>query len=204
MGKNITVICSAMRSYRTFRERNPASGKKAGAIRRITVRPKPGSRTRGLLVVGSHTFECALGRGGIVSVKREGDGGTPMAAMRLLRGYFRNDRAGVSRKSGLALTPIAEGSGWCDATADRNYNRPVELPYPASAERMKRDDSLYDTVIVLDWNIRPRMRRRGSAIFLHLARPGFAPTEGCVAVSPALMRRLLPRLSNRTVLRVLR
>ena len=87
---------------------------------------------------------------------------------------------------------------------DRNYNRPVTIPYAASHETMRRQDRLYDFCIVLDWNIRPRRRGRGSAIFFHLARPGFTPTQGCVAVTLATMRRLLPHLSTDTVLHVRR
>ncbi len=102
------------------------------------------------------------------------------------------------------MRPIRERLGWCDQPGDRSYNRPVLLPYPASHERMMRDDRLYDAVLVLDWNIRQRRRNKGSAIFLHLARPGFAPTEGCIAVSRRTMARLLPLLSRQSVVRVLR
>lgn len=107
-------------------------------------------------------------------------------------------------RSALPLKAISPTLGWCEVPDDRNYNRPVKIPYGASHERMQRDDRLYDAVVVLDWNIRPRRRGRGSAIFFHLARSGFSPTEGCVAVSHAVMARLLPLLSRRTVLRVLR
>jgi L,D-peptidoglycan transpeptidase YkuD (ErfK/YbiS/YcfS/YnhG family) len=148
-------------------------------------------------------FPCALGRGGITANKREGDGGTPLAAMRLLSGYFRRDQF-VAGRSRLPMSPIGADLGWCEVSDDRNYNRPVKIPYGASHERMKRDDRLYDACLVLDWNIRPRRRGRGSAIFFHLARPGFTPTQGCVAVTARVMARLLPQLSRRTVLKVLR
>lgn len=171
-------------------------------IGRLTVRARPGNAAQGLLVAGSRSFRCALGRGGISANKREGDGATPLGGMPLLSAYFRRGR--VSAVSGLPLTAIDPQLGWCDAPADRNYNRPVRLPYPASHEAMLRPDRLYDAVIVLDWNVRPRRRNRGSAIFLHIARPGFEPTEGCVAVTPAAMAWLLPRVSQRTVLRVVR
>lgn len=169
----------------------------------MVVRPRPGDQRQGLLVVGNRVVRCALGKGGIRSIKREGDGATPLGSMRLLSAFVRRDhpRRLVSR---LALDPIRPGDGWCDAAGDRNYNRPVPLPYPASAERMRRDDHLYDVVIVLDANIRPRRRGMGSAIFFHLARPGYAPTEGCVAIHPRDMQWLLPRLSSRTVMTVTR
>lgn len=190
------------RSYPKIRERNAARAKIGAPLRRITVRPRPGRPAQGLLGVGGAVFACALGRGGISAAKREGDGATPLGPMRMLRGYLRGRR--FSRASPLALARITPSLGWCEVPADRNYNRPVRLPYPAAHETMLRADGLYDACIVLDWNIRPRRRGGGSAIFLHLARPGFQPTEGCVAVSRAVMARLLPRLSARTVLVVTR
>lgn len=191
-----------MRSYSKIRDGKRAPAKKPG-IGLIVVRPKPGDRHRGLVSAGGRVVSCALGRGGISAIKREGDGATPLAAMRLMHGYVRGD-ARMPKLSRLPLRGIGRSMGWCDAPADANYNRPVRMPYRASAESMWRGDRLYDAVIVLDWNIRRRARNLGSAIFLHVAREGLAPTEGCVALSPADMRWLLPRLSRRTVLRVVR
>ncbi len=168
------------------------------------MRARPGHPSQGLLQADTLVFPCALGRGGISANKREGDGATPLASMRILEGYFRNDRFAGGRRTRLAMTPIGADLGWCEVPDDRNYNRPVKIPYGASHERMKRDDRLYDVCLVLDWNISPRRRGRGSAIFFHLARPGFTPTQGCVGVSARTMARLLPLLSSRTVLRVVR
>lgn len=165
----------------------------------ITVRPRPGHPSQGLLHWAGRTFPCALGRGGIAALKREGDGATPLGRMRLMHGFFREGRA-PAMASPLPFRRVRPGDGWCDAPADRNYNRPVRLPYPASCETLMRSDRLYDCVVVLDYNISPRRRGRGSAIFFHIAREDFAPTEGCVAVSPQVMARLLPYLTSRTVL----
>jgi L,D-peptidoglycan transpeptidase YkuD (ErfK/YbiS/YcfS/YnhG family) len=192
-----------MRSYSKNRERNGAAAKLRGGLSALTVRAKPGDRCKGLLNAGGTVFPCALGHGGISSRKREGDGATPLARMRILSGYFRRDRF-APRNSRLVMTPIDVSLGWCEVPDDRNYNRPVKLPYAASHEHMLREDRLYDVCIVLDWNIAPRRRGRGSAIFFHLARPGFTPTQGCVAVTAKVMARLLPALSNRTVLTVTR
>lgn len=123
--------------------------------------------------------------------------------MRLLSGYFRADRF-RPKATRLDMAPITAGLGWCEVPGDRNYNRPVAIPYAVSHETMRREDDLYDVCLVLDWNIRPRRIGRGSAIFFHLARPGFTPTQGCVAVARQVMARLLPRLSCRTVLEVRR
>lgn len=190
-------------TYSKFRECNGLAAKKGRILKRLTVRPAPRDQRRGLIVAGKRVLACALGKGMISARKREGDGATPLGAMRLLAGHVRRDRL-KRRVSPLPLSPISAAKGWCDAPGDRNYNRPVRLPYPASHERMLRADGLYDVVIVLDANIRPRRRNGGSAIFLHLARPGYAPTEGCVAISPRDMAWLLPRLSSKTVLQVAR
>ena len=179
---------------------NPA--KKRSGIRIITVRTAPGKPQRGLLRAGGRTFPCALGRSGISAFKREGDGATPLAAMRLLSGQVRADRT-MARRSGLQLKAIRPDDGWCDAPAHGAYNRPVRLPFPASHECMMRADRLYDHCLVMDWNITARRRHRGSAIFLHVAKEGFAPTQGCIAIAPSLMRRLLPHLRRGTIVRIL-
>ncbi|MBE1710395.1 MULTISPECIES: L,D-transpeptidase family protein [Mesorhizobium] len=173
-------------------------------LRVLTVRARPGHPSQGLLQAGKTVFACALGRGGISAAKREGDGATPLGSMRILSGYFRGDQFAGGRRTRLAMTPIGPDLGWCEVSDDRNYNRPVKIPYGASHERMRRDDRLYDACLVLDWNIAPRRRGRGSAIFFHLARPDFTPTQGCVAVTARTMARLLPLLSDRTVVRVVR
>lgn len=152
---------------------------------------------RGTLEFGPFRWPCALGRSGIRAVKREGDGASPRGSYAVLRIFYRPDKF---RRSPVAVPAAAltACAGWCDAAADRNYNRRVRLPYAASAERMWRDDDLYDAVLVLDYNIRPRIRGAGSAIFLHIARAGYLPTEGCVAISKHDMRLLLPRLRSGT------
>jgi L,D-peptidoglycan transpeptidase YkuD (ErfK/YbiS/YcfS/YnhG family) len=103
----------------------------------------------------------------------------------------------------LPLRPIRPNDGWCDDPADRNYNRPVRHPYPASAERLWRQDHLYDVVVLLTHNVRPRVRGRGSAVFMHVARPGYAPTEGCIALRRGHLLALVQWLGPGAGLRVL-
>lgn len=160
----------------------------------LMVRRAPGNPRRGILCAGPLRLPCALGRSGTTICKREGDGATPVAAMDVLSAWHRPGR--MARPA--APLPIrrirADVDGWCDAPDHAAYNRHVRLPFPASAERMARADQLYNFVVVLDWNIRQRGRGRGSAIFLHVAKPGYPPTQGCVAVAPADMLRLAPYL----------
>lgn len=157
--------------------------------------------TRGIVRIGGNSIRCALGRGGRKVCKREGDGATPIGRWKIREVFYRSDR--VARPiCGVPVRSIRPLDGWCDAARDPNYNRRVVHPYPASAERMWRADHLYDVVVVLGYNDMPRSRGRGSAIFLHLARADYMPTEGCVAVSHRDMSRLLRCISRRTYLRV--
>ncbi len=170
-----------------------------GQPSRFLVAPVPGKKHRGLVVAPGLTLPCALGRAGITRRKREGDGATPLGRFGMVALFFRPDRLRPP-PTFLPVAQIRPDSGWCDDPADRRYNRPVRLPYPASHERLWRDDHLYDLVVILDYNLAPPLPGRGSAIFLHLATPGLAPTAGCVAVTESGMRRLLVRAGRGSTL----
>ncbi|MFG1477535.1 L,D-transpeptidase family protein [Xanthobacter sp. V4C-4] len=162
-------------------------------ISRLAVRRRPGHARQGVLVAGGRAIPVALGRSGVSPDKREGDGRTPAGRWRILAVLYRPD-AGPRPATRLPCRPIAPADGWCDAPRHRLYNRQVRLPFPASHERLWREDGLYDLLLVLDHNTRPRVAGRGSAVFVHVARPGLRPTEGCVALPRAELRRLLARL----------
>ena len=118
-----------------------------------------------------------------------------MGAWACVKVYYRPDRVRRPQTT-LRAEPLRVGIGWCDAPNDRNYNREVILPYAASAETLWRDDHLYDVIVVLDYNLMPRSRGRGSAIFLHVARLSLSPTEGCIAIKREHLLRLLQVLSR--------
>ncbi|MCP8938720.1 L,D-transpeptidase family protein [Alsobacter sp. SYSU M60028] len=164
---------------------------------RVLVRSRVGDPSKGLLVAGGLAIPCALGRGGVARRKREGDGATPAATLRPVALMARRDRLHPPA-TGLPASAILPTQGWCDDPRHPLYNRKVRLPFRASHETMWREDGLYDLVVELDWNRGPAVKGRGSAIFMHVARPGFAPTEGCIALAPAALRRLLPMLTPRT------
>jgi L,D-peptidoglycan transpeptidase YkuD (ErfK/YbiS/YcfS/YnhG family) len=150
----------------------------------------PRESHRGIVRCGALVLPCALGRAGVTHLKREGDGATPAGRHRLLRLYFRRDR--VPRPlSALPVRGLRPDDGWCEDASHGRYNCLVRLPSAAAHESMWRDDRLYDIVGVLDWNMTPRVRGRGSAIFLHLARPGYAPTTGCIALGARHLALLL-------------
>lgn len=168
---------------------------------KIVVRSHSAGATRGLLTFGNLTFPCALGRSGRRVGKREGDGATPAGTFLLRKAYYRPDRV-VRPATGLSVAALRADDGWCDAPGDRNYNRPVRHPYPVSAEHMWRPDGLYDLVVVIGHNDRPRIQGRGSAVFMHVAAPGLQPTEGCIALARPHLQRLLRAVGRSTVVRI--
>lgn len=171
------------------------------SLTRMTVRAKPGALHRGWLKAGPLALPVALGRTGIKANKREGDGATPRGTFRLKRVWWRADKH-PRPATLLPARRIAADDGWCEDPHDRHYNHPVKLPPGAKADRLMRADGLYDFVIELNHNTRPRIAGRGSAIFIHAARPGFAPTAGCVALALPELRRLLRGLGPRTKLSI--
>jgi len=162
-------------------------------LRAIYIRTAAGSRTRGWLRAGPLVWPVALGRGGILANKREGDGGTPRGVFRPVRLWFRADRS-ARCSTRLPVRRITAADAWCEDPSDRRYNRPIRLASSQSGDRLCRDDHLYDFIVEIDHNTRPRIAGRGSAVFLHLARPGLAPTAGCVAMPKEKLRRLLKNL----------
>lgn len=127
--------------------------------------------------------------------KREGDGASPVGRLQVLGGFFRADRLPRPLVA-ASLRPLRRDDGWCDEPGQPLYNRPTRLPSRCGHEVMWRSDGLYDVVLVLDYNMAPRRDRRGSAIFLHCAHADLQPTAGCIALRPADLRRLLPRLAD--------
>jgi L,D-peptidoglycan transpeptidase YkuD (ErfK/YbiS/YcfS/YnhG family) len=146
--------------------------------------------TAGRLTWPGGETRAACGRGGVRADKREGDGASPEGTFPLLHGFYRADRIGRPA-SGLTMTALQPDDGWVDDPADPNYNRPVKLPYPVSHEEMWLTDGVYDLVVVIGYNTAPVVPGRGSAIFLHVARPDFSPTAGCIAIDRQVLAGLL-------------
>jgi L,D-peptidoglycan transpeptidase YkuD (ErfK/YbiS/YcfS/YnhG family) len=147
-----------------------------------------------LLDWGHGARRAATGHSGIGDKRAEGDGVTPIGMYPLRRLLYRLDRVGVPHTR-LVSAPIAPDDGWCDAPGDPQYNLQVKRPYRASNEELWRADHLYDLLVVIGFNDDPVVRGKGSAIFLHVARPGYGPTAGCVAIAMADWHDLLPLLA---------
>jgi len=167
------------------------------AVSVIRVRALPGNRTRGVLLAGTRALLVVLGRSGIRANKFEGDGATPRGRFRPVRLWWRADRH-PRPMTHLPVRRITPDLVWCEDTADRRYNRPFRRSANEPGDRLWRGDQLYDFVIEIDHNTRPRVAGRGSAVFIHVARPERSPTAGCVALATRDLQRLLGRLGPRT------
>jgi L,D-peptidoglycan transpeptidase YkuD (ErfK/YbiS/YcfS/YnhG family) len=163
----------------------------------ICIRAAAGDPRRGWLLAGGQTVPVALGRGGIKANKREGDGGTPRGTFRPRRLWWRADRH-CRPRSFLPVRAIGPEDAWSEDPASRHYNRPVRLDRANDGDRLRRDDQLYDFIVEIDHNTRPRITGRGSAVFFHLARQNFGPTAGCVSMTKSAMLRLLARIGPAT------
>lgn len=167
------------------------------SLRTIHVGTKPGRRWQGVLRAGPLRLPVALGRGGIRADKREGDGGTPRGRFHPVRLWWRADRL-VRPPTLLPVRRIGRNQAWCETPTDRRYNRPFTRSANEPGDRLWREDGLYDLIIEIDHNARPRIAGRGSAVFIHVARADFTPTAGCVALRRRDLVLLLRRITTKT------
>lgn len=167
----------------------------------INVSRAPGAAHAGTLEWQGRTYPCVLGRAGISAAKQEGDGVTPVGRFALKDVLFRADRM-PPPKTGLPIRALDPDDGWCDDPSDGSYNRLVQHPYPASAERLWREDGRYDVIVVIGHNTVPVIPGAGSAIFVHVAGPDKGPTEGCVALALADLLDILTRCGSDTHIRI--
>ena len=144
---------------------------------------------------------CALGRSGILSDKQEGDGATPAGTFPLRRVLYRADRL-PAPQTGLPVQALGPDDGWCDDPADPAYNRLIQRPFAARHEKLWRRDHVYDVIFEIGHNDDPPRPGLGSAVFMHVARPGVDPTEGCVALRIEDLLALLPGCDEATVLAI--
>ena len=147
------------------------------------------------LSFGNKSYVCAVGKNGFVLDKKEGDLCSPIGEFALRQVFYRADKMSAPTTA-LPVTAITQNDGWCDAPTNYAYNQLVKLPFEASHEKLWRDDDLYDVVVVLGYNDAPIIPYKGSAIFMHIAKPDYAGTEGCIALKREDLLNVLAGVEN--------
>ncbi len=153
----------------------------------------------------SEVYRCSLGAGGLIDKtdKREGDNKTPIGEYPLRRVFWRENKLSSAPKTNLELNKITQNMGWCDDVNSDDYNRLITLPTDFSHEKLHRNDDVYDIIIELGHNDNPIVKNLGSAVFMHIARENYKPTEGCVALAKHDLLDLLEKISDNTMIKIL-
>jgi L,D-peptidoglycan transpeptidase YkuD (ErfK/YbiS/YcfS/YnhG family) len=142
------------------------------------------------LLFNHYKIKCAVGKRGISKKEREGDNITPKGTFAFKSIFYRKDRV-KKIKSSIKKTIIKKNMGWCDDPKSKWYNKQITFPFTKSAERLYLKSNIYDIIIVLDYNCKPIIKNKGSAIFIHLSKSDYKPTKGCIALSKKDMCTLL-------------
>ena len=144
-----------------------------------------------------YKIKCAVGKRGITSKKKEGDEKTPIGTFTLKSILYRNDK--ISKiKSSLKKYTIKKNMGWCDDSSSKDYNRIIRFPFAFSAEKLWLTKNIYDVIVVINYNLKPIIKKKGSAIFLHIAKRNYKPTKGCVAIAKKDMILLISKINKKT------
>jgi L,D-peptidoglycan transpeptidase YkuD (ErfK/YbiS/YcfS/YnhG family) len=171
----------------------------------ITVTLTDMSATTGVLTLDGLglSFPCTLGRAGAIlpDQKTEGDGKTPLGTYPLRMVFYRADRM-AKPETALPTAELTQNTGWCEKPNSPFYNQAVALPHPDVTDEMYRDDAVYDVVVVIGYNDAPVVAHKGSAIFMHHARPDFTPTAGCVGLRPDDLLKTLKHLDQKSTITI--
>ena len=147
-------------------------------------------------------FKCTLGKAGVGEKKIEGDNVTPIGIYRILNIYYRKDRL-KNLNTKFKINRITKNMGWCDDPKSKKYNQLIKLPTKFGHEKFYRKDHLYDLILVLNYNMKPIIKNKGSAIFIHLARRNYYPTQGCIALSKNNLLMILNKINKNTKIKIL-
>ena len=157
---------------------------------------------KNLLSFNDISFKCAVGKNGITNNKVEGDGCTPAGKYLINQVYYRQDRV-VLPSTSIPSIAIAKNFGWCDDVSSDCYNKIITFIFKLGAEILYRNDNIYDILVVIDYNQNPVIKNKGSAIFLHIAKPNYVGTEGCVAISMVDLIHLLKIITTKTNIQII-
>ncbi len=153
------------------------------------------------LYFDDYKLKCAIGKRGITSKKREGDKKTPKGTFKFVSLFYRKDRVKKISTS-LKKNLIKKNMGWCDDPDSKHYNKLIKFPFKFSAEKLFLKKNIYDIILIINFNLKPVIKNKGSAIFLHISKKNYEPTNGCIAVSLQDMKLLLSKINKKTILKV--
>jgi L,D-peptidoglycan transpeptidase YkuD (ErfK/YbiS/YcfS/YnhG family) len=142
-------------------------------------------------------FKCALGKSGVEKKIKEGDNITPRGTFDIIKIYYRNDRI-KKLSSEFNLIKIRRNMGWCDDPKSKKYNQLIKLPSKYSYENLYRKDNIYDLILILNYNMNPIVKNKGSAIFIHVAKKNYKKTAGCIALKKKDLKQLILKIKKKT------
>ena len=151
----------------------------------------------GYLKYKDFKFKCALGKAGVGKKKIEGDNITPKGTFSIVKIYYRSDRI-KKISSKYKLIKIIKTMGWCDDPKSKKYNQLIKLPTKYSHENLYRRDNIYDLILVLNYNMKPKIKNKGSAIFIHVAKKNYKKTAGCIALRKIDLKCLIKEVKQNT------
>ena len=144
-----------------------------------------------------YKIKCSIGKRGITSRKVEGDQKTPKGVFTIKSMLYRKDRI-PKVKSQIKKKIIKKNMGWCDDTESKRYNKMIKFPFNLSAEKLWIRENIYDVIIIINYNLRPIIKNKGSAIFLHIAKKNYKPTKGCIAIAKKDIILLAGKINKKT------
>ena len=153
------------------------------------------------LIFRDYKVKCAVGKRGINNKKKEGDLKTPIGSFKIKDIFYRKDRVN-NLKTKIKKKIIKKNMGWCDDPKSPRYNKLIRYPYKYTSEKLFRSDNIYDIILVLDFNMRPIKKNKGSAIFIHIAKKKFKPTKGCIAVRKVDMKKIVASINYNTKVKI--
>lgn len=156
---------------------------------------------KSFLYFNEYKIKCAIGKRGITIKKLEGDNKTPAGVFNFKSIFYRKDRI-PKIKTKLKKVIIKKDMGWCDDSSSKFYNKLIKFPFNLRAEKLWLNENIYDLIIVIDYNIKRVVKKKGSAIFLHISKKNYEPTKGCVAISKKNMKILISKIDAKTKLEI--
>ena len=153
------------------------------------------------LLINDYKVKCAIGKRGIDIKKKEGDQITPKGKFKIVKILYRKDRIS-NLKSKINKVPIDKSMGWCDDPKSKQYNKLINFPFKYSAEKLYRSDNIYDIILVLNFNIKPTRKNRGSAIFIHIAKRNYRHTEGCIGIYKKSLKKITKQINQKTIVEI--